>query len=69
MRREKNMRNFYGDISTQKSEHLLKATPYTKEPIDNFAYMLDKKTFFQNFILKDLKILNINPRMICSIRK
>lgn len=40
------MRHFYGDINKNKSEHLLKATPYTKNTLDNFSNSLDKDTFF-----------------------
>ena len=41
------MGNFYGDISKIKAVYLLKATPYTKEPLVNFSHNLTKEVFFK----------------------
>lgn len=42
------MNNFYEDIKINECEHLLQATPYTKETRNNFDGNLTKNMFFQN---------------------
>lgn len=42
------MDKFYEGIKIDECEHLLQATPYTKETRNNFDYNLTKKIFFEN---------------------
>lgn len=42
------MDNFYGESAMIECEHLLQATPYTKETRNNFDRNLTKKMFFEN---------------------
>lgn len=42
------MENFYGESAMIECEHLLQATPYTKETRNNFDRNLTKKMFFEN---------------------
>ncbi len=69
MRKGKNMKNFFGNLSTNKSEHLLKATPYTKNTMDNFTNLLNKETFFLNCTQEEMRILIINQIMTYLIQK
>ena len=45
------MSSFYGCINDYKSENLLKATPYTHEPINNFGYSITKEFFFEHLYM------------------